>query len=40
MSYTAYKSDTRVYHEVENNYVPREYSEREDKLDNLTQLQR
>ena len=33
-------SDTRVYHEVENNYVLREYSEREDKLDNLTQLPR
>ena len=33
-------SDSRVYHEVENNYVLREYSEREDKLDNLTQLPR
>ena len=28
--------DTRVYHEVENNYVLREYSEREEKVENLT----
>ena len=28
--------DTRVYHEVENDYVLREYSEREETIDKLT----
>ena len=27
--------DTRIYHEVENNFLIREYSEREEKMDKL-----